>query len=156
MQTQMKNEMPRQRWMRALALGDEKALEEALRHYQSLPIYTYLRKPETGMLMLEGKAGSTGQRFNVGEMLITRCAIALEYETATLEGHAYIIGNKPRHAAMAAVLDALMQCERFNKDLEVRLVAPILEKHAQKQKNKAAQTAATKVDFFTMVRGEDA
>ncbi len=156
MQAQMKNEMPRQRWMRALALGEEKALEEALRQYPSLPIYSYLRKPETGMLMLEGKAGSTGQRFNVGEMLVTRCAVALEHNATKFEGHAYIMGNKPRHAAMAAVLDALMQCDSFSEDLETRLVAPLLEKHAQKQENTAVQTAATKVDFFTMVRGEDA
>ncbi len=161
MQDTVNKEMPRQRWMRAFALSDTKTLEEALRNISPLPHYSYLRKPESGMIMLEGKAGSTGQRFNLGEMLVTRCAIALSIEGETekspakYEGHAYVMGNNPRHAAMAAVLDALMQDPKFTDHLEESLVSVIVEKHNKKQEAKAATTAASKVDFLTMVRGED-
>ncbi len=150
---------PSQEWMRAYALAHTTILEQALRQLPTLPQYTYLRGPETGMIMLEGKAGSTGQRFNLGEMLVTRCAVALHTKQdgkAKYEGHAYIMGNNQRHAAMAAVLDALMQDADFAENTGRKLVSAIVDAHSQKQKVKATKTATTKVDFFTMVRGEDA
>ncbi len=142
----------RQRWMRAFALGQEHVLEAALQQCEPAPTYTVLRKPEAGMIMLEGKAGNSGQRFNLGEMLVTRCAVSLNNH----EGHAYIMGNNPKHAIMAALLDALMQDSVYAENLEKTLVTPLLSTFECQRKHVAAQTANTKVDFFTMVRGEDA
>ncbi len=148
----------RQRWMRAFALGQEATLEAALQSCDPAPIYTFLRKPEAGMIMLEGKAGNSGQRFNLGEMLVTRCAVSVKEHSKNQmnEGHAYIMGNNPKHAIMAALLDALMQDSAYTSTLEKTLVAPLLATHEAQRNSVTAETARTKVDFFTMVRGEDA
>lgn len=146
----------RQRWMRAFALGDETLLEKGLENIPQLPAYTFLRKPEAGMLMLEGRAGNSGQRFNLGEMLVTRCTVVLAPEHGGVEGHAYVMGNRPGHARSAAVLDALMQRPEYAPRLERELVVPLLAAHARKAARIVAETAATRVDFFTLVRGEDA
>lgn len=146
----------RRRWMRAFALGDADSLEKGLARLPACPSYTLLRKPEAGMLMLEGRTGNAGQRFNLGEMLVTRCAVRMGTADGSVAGHAYIAGNHPRHAEMAAVLDALMQQPEYAARLEAELVAPLLHAKEQAGREAAAEAAKTRVDFFTMVRGEDA
>lgn len=146
----------RRRWMRAFAMGSEGSLEKALSGVLPFPEYAFLRRPEAGMLMLQGRAGNAGRRFNLGEMLVTRCAVAVETPSGTREGHAYIAGKRFRHAEMAAVLDALMQEPSIGGKLESELVAPLLAALAAKHRKAAGEAAKTKVDFFTMVRGEDA
>ena len=147
----------RQRRMAALALADEKALEaEAARIFDSFS-YTFLRRPEAGLVMLEGRAGNAGQRFNLGEMLITRCVVRLEAQDnkAITEGYAFIQGNRPRHAELAAVFDALMQLEDWAESLDRLLIEPLLAGREKQLQKRADETARTKVDFFTLVRGED-
>ena len=146
----------RQRWMRAFALGETGSLEKGLERLPACPPYTFLRRPEAGMLMLEGRAGNAGQRFNLGEMLVTRCAVRMATADGGVSGHAHIAGNRPRHAEMAAVLDALMQQPEFAARLEAELVAPLLHAKELAGRKTAAETAKTKVDYFTKVRGEDA
>jgi alpha-D-ribose 1-methylphosphonate 5-triphosphate synthase subunit PhnG len=144
--------------MAALALADEQVLEaEAARLSDSFS-YTFLRRPEAGLVMLEARAGNSGQRFNLGEMLITRCVVRLEPldKDAAAEGYAFIQGNSPRHAELAAVFDALLQLENWADALEQSLIAPLLQEREQRLRMRAQETARTKVDFFTLVRGEDA
>jgi len=147
----------RQRRMAALALADEKTLEaEAARIFASFS-YTFLRRPEAGLVMLEGRAGNSGQRFNLGEMLITRCVVRLEAQDseAITEGYAFIQGNRPRHAELAAAFDALLQLDDWAESLERSLIEPLLVEREKQLQKRAAETARTKVDFFTLVRGED-
>jgi len=148
----------RQRRMAALALADEKALEaEAAKIFASIP-YTFLRRPESGLIMLEGRAGNFGQRFNLGEMLITRCVVRLEAQDneAITEGYAFIQGNRPRHAELVAVFDALLQLDDWAESLERSLIEPLMAEREEQLRKRAKETARTKVDFFTLVRGEDA
>ncbi|MDR1489735.1 MAG: phosphonate C-P lyase system protein PhnG [Desulfovibrio sp.] len=145
----------RQRWMRAFALGEEAALEKGLAAFPDCPPYTFLRKPEAGMVMLEGRAGNSGRRFNFGEMLVTRCAVRMATADGEVSGHAYVAGNRPRHAEAAAVLDALMQQPEYAERLDKDLVAPLLAARELACRETAAETSATRVDFFTMARGED-
>ena len=147
----------RQRRMAALALADEKALEaEAAKFFSSFS-YTFLRRPETGLVMVEGRAGNSGQRFNLGEMLITRCVVRLETQNneAITEGYAFIQGNRPRHAELAAVFDALLQMDDWEESLERSLIEPLMAEREEQLRKRAEETARTKVDFFTLVRGED-
>ncbi len=146
----------RQRWMRAFALGEEAILAKALAAFSPLPPYTFLRRPEAGMVMLEGRTGNAGQRFNFGEMLVTRCAVRLAIPAGDVSGHAYVAGNRPRFAETAAVLDALMQHPEYAGRIEKELVRPLLAARERLCRKTAAETARTRVDFFTMVRGEDA
>ena len=147
----------RQRRMAALALADEMTLEaEATKIFASIS-YTFLRHPEAGLIMLEGRAGNSGQRFNLGEMLITRCVVRLEAQDseAITEGYAFIQGNRPRHAELAAVFDALLQLKDWAESLDRLLIEPLLAGREKQLQRRADETVRTKVDFFTLVRGED-
>ena len=64
-------------------------------------------------------------------------------------------GRDKTHARRAAVLDALMQTAE-SAGLRDRVLAPLATEAALARATRAGKAAATKVDFFTMVRGEDA
>ncbi|MDR1241362.1 MAG: phosphonate C-P lyase system protein PhnG [Deltaproteobacteria bacterium] len=147
----------RKRRMAALALADEATLEaEAAKFFDSFS-YTFLRRPEAGLVMLEGRAGNSGQRFNLGEMPVTRCVVCLKPQDSgrAAEGYSFIQGNRPRHAELAAVFDALLQFDGWAEALERSLIEPLLAERAERLQKRAQETARTKVDFFTLVRGED-
>ena len=101
--------------------------------------------------MVGGRAGGVGQVFNLGEMTVTRCALKLEDGTV---GHAYIQGRRKEDAEAAALVDALMQTARA-PDVRSQVLEPLRSEVDQAKAARAAKAAATKVDFFTMVRGED-
>jgi alpha-D-ribose 1-methylphosphonate 5-triphosphate synthase subunit PhnG len=146
--------------MAVLALADEQTLESAAARFVRLAgafSYTFLRRPEAGLVMVEGRAGNTGQRFNLGEMLITRCVVRLEAQDggAATEGYAFIQGDCPRRAELAALFDALLQQEDTARELEHSLIKPLIARRKDELRKRVAETAATRVDFFTLARGED-
>ena len=57
-------------------------------------------------------------------------------------------------ALQAALVDALMQSDAAD-EVRSKLLDPLAEVESQRRASRAAKAAATKVDFFTMVRGED-
>jgi alpha-D-ribose 1-methylphosphonate 5-triphosphate synthase subunit PhnG len=114
------------------------------------PAFDWLRRPETGMVMLRGRAGGTGAPFNLGEMTVTRASVRLA-EGAV--GHAMVQGRDAAHARIAALADALMQTGAA-EGLRAGLLAPLAEAEGARRQARAARAAATKVEFFTMVRGE--
>ncbi|MCL4105004.1 UNVERIFIED_CONTAM: hypothetical protein GTU68_018711 [Idotea baltica] len=113
--------------------------------------YTSLRAPEIGGVMVRGRAGAVGSAFNLGEMTVTRASVKLA-EGAV--GHGYVQGRNKQKALRAALIDALMQTEAAAKT-EAALLAPLRAEMSKRVSERAAKAAATKVDFFTMVRGED-
>lgn len=112
--------------------------------------FDWLRRPETGAMMVQGRAGAVGAAFNLGEVTVTRAALRLECGTI---GHALVQGRDPRKAERAALLDALLQTGR-GESLQATVLAPLRAAEAQEAETRARRAAATKVDFFTMVRGE--
>ena len=118
---------------------------------QARPDFTWLRPPEIGSVMVQGRAGGTGAPFNLGEMTVTRCALKLAGGEV---GHAYLQGRRKDDAEAAALIDALMQTERADA-LREAVIAPLKAELAGAAQARAARAAATKVEFFTMVRGED-
>ena len=115
------------------------------------PEWRLLRGPETGMVMVCGRAGGDGQAFNLGEMTVTRCTVRLSDGAV---GHAYVAGRDGRHAEIAAAVDALMLDSR-RATAEAIVVRPLAEAQAARRDLAARQAEATKVEFFTLVRGED-
>ena len=153
--------LTRPQWMRLLALAPESTLQELLQPLAQAISYTFLRRPEAGLLMVEGKTG--GRRFNLGEMLITRCAVTLSSQSAEadqsddpVQGHAWICGNSPRHAELAALGDALMQLPGYTTRLGMELFEHLRAHEAREAAEEERKTAPTRVDFFTLARGEDA
>ena len=142
----------RQAWMGLLAKAALEELESAWAALEPKPALRWLRKPETGLVMVRGRAGGSGQPFNLGEMTVTRCVLVTE-EGVT--GHAHVAGRNARHAELAAAFDALLQDETRHADLEDSLLAPLRHKRSAAARQRAQEAAATRVEFFTMVRGED-
>ena len=142
----------RQEWMRVLALTPPARLERQFERLGPAPEYAFVRPPETGMVMVRGRAGNSGMRFNVGEMTVSRCAVRLADGTV---GHGYVAGRTLRHAELAALGDALMQRPVSRAATGAGLVDPLRRELEQEKSRMARETAATRVNFFTMVRGED-
>lgn len=111
-----------------------------------------MRAPETGLVMLRGRMGGTGAAFNLGEAAVTRCAVRIG---SGLEGHAYIMGRNGEHAKAAAICDALLQDEARHAQVNATVVAPLALLLEERRNAADCKAAATKVDFFTLVRGEN-
>lgn len=114
-----------------------------------LPVHDTLRSPEIGTLMLRGRQGATGAPFNLGEITVTRASVRV----GAAVGHAWVQGRDRDHARRAAVLDALMQTPRAAL-LERAVIAPLRAEEDALRADRAARAAATRVEFFTLVRGE--
>jgi len=138
----------RREWMGILARAPLGALEEWARA-EALPARSWLRRPETGLVMVRARAGGTGERFNFGEMTLTRCALRLDSGQV---GVAYVQGRSQRKAELAAIADALLQSETWRDALQRGLIEPLrrqLEEGAARMQRKAQ---ATRVEFFTLAR----
>lgn len=144
----------RRAWMRVLALADADELERVLSALGPLPPRRWLRKPETGMAMVRARTGGTGAQFNLGEITITRCAIAVGDGDGVM-GVAYVRGRAARHAEQAAVADALLQLPQWRQRVQAEVIEPLARTHAERRAARAREAAQTKVDFYTLVRGED-
>ena len=141
----------RQAWMGLLAKSSPARLAALMDKASDVPDFTWLRVPEAGGVMVRGRMGGTGAPFNLGEMTVTRCAVRLESGEV---GHAYVQGRDKAHAQRAALVDAMMQTDRAS-DLRASVLDPLEAEREAQIATRAAKAAATKVDFFTMVRGED-
>jgi alpha-D-ribose 1-methylphosphonate 5-triphosphate synthase subunit PhnG len=109
-----------------------------------------LRPVESGLVMLRGRMGGDGRAFNLGEATVTRAAVALSDGRT---GFAYQLGRDREKARAAAIIDALWQGRE--RALIEGALAPLRTRLADAEALAARRTAATKVNFFTMVRGED-
>ncbi len=115
------------------------------------PEFDWLRRPETGSVMVRGRAGGTGAPFNLGEMTVTRCSLRIAGGSV---GHAYVQGRNKDDAKAAALVDALMQTPQADA-MRRAVLEPLQVQRQTTRETRARKAAATKVDFFTMVRGED-
>ncbi|MRX52114.1 phosphonate C-P lyase system protein PhnG [Paracoccus sp. S-4012] len=116
-----------------------------------LPALQALRAPEIGTVMVRGRAGGTGAAFNLGEMTVTRASVQLDCGAV---GHGYVQGRSKDHALRAAAVDALLQTSAADR-IEAKVLAPLAAEEKARRTALAARAAATKVEFFTLVRGED-
>ncbi|MEO6839781.1 MAG: phosphonate C-P lyase system protein PhnG [Bradyrhizobium sp.] len=117
----------------------------------AVPIHENLRQPENGLVMVRGRIGGDGAPFNLGEATVSRAAVRLVTGEV---GFGYTLGRDGQKARMIALCDALIQTVGFAGPVETRVLAPLRAAIASERNRKAAETAATRVDFYTMVRGE--
>lgn len=139
----------RRHWLSVLAKAPSARLAALM---PDLPAHDLLRPPEIGAVMVRGRIGGTGAPFNLGEMTVTRCSVRLSCGAV---GHAWVQGRDKAHATRAAVIDALMQTGAAD-GLRAGVIAVLEGEAATTRTARAARAASTKVDFFTMVRGDDA
>lgn len=141
----------RKAWLSLLAKAPADDLARLWRDLNLTPDHVILRAPEVGGVMVRGRAGAVGAAFNLGEMTVTRCSLKL---AGGQVGHGYVQGRDKDKARQAALIDALMQTDQASK-IESAILAPLRAGYMATKATRAAKAAATKVDFFTMVRGED-
>ena len=134
-----------------LARASRPELEKAWALLGAVPPLAHVRPAESGMVMLRGRVGGTGDPFNLGEASVTRCA--LRVGTGAL-GVGYALGRDRRKAEMIAVLDALLQDPSRHADLMREVVEPLASQQAAQRDATSRAVAASKVEFFTFVRGQ--
>jgi alpha-D-ribose 1-methylphosphonate 5-triphosphate synthase subunit PhnG len=115
------------------------------------PDHHLLRGPEIGTVMLRGRTGGTGVPFNLGEITVTRATVKLPGGPV---GHGHVQGRSHQAALTAALVDALMQTDQA-RVLATEVLAPLAAEQTARRSARATRAAATKVDFFTLVRGDD-
>jgi alpha-D-ribose 1-methylphosphonate 5-triphosphate synthase subunit PhnG len=114
----------------------------------------WLRPAETGLMMVQGRAGGSGQRFNLGEVRVTRCVLRPDAAHTGCQqvGVAYVMGGSHRHAQLAALADALLQEPALHAHWSSVLLQDLQRMQEAQAQQKNAQAQATRVEFFTVAR----
>lgn len=139
----------RQRWLSVLAKAPSARLTSLWQGLGARPSYTVLRRPEIGLVMVQGRISGTGAPFCAGEMTVTRAAVRLDSGEM---GFGYVRGRDARHAEIVAAVDALGQRADWVEKLEAAIVTPLALEAEARHRLIAARAAATRVDFFTVAR----
>lgn len=150
--TQSASVLARQALMKVCAQASTTEMRSALAGLSPQPNVTDLRAPEVGMVMLRGRVGGSGAPFNLGEATVSRAAVKLDTGEV---GYAYLLGRDLERARLAAIIDALGQRSEQRARLETCFVSPVTERIVRTADVDRRRTAATRVNFFTLVRGED-
>ncbi len=102
--------------------------------------------------MVRGRIGGDGAPFNLGEATVSRAAVRL----ATGEvGFGYTLGRDRQKARMIALCDALVQSDEFaGRGGGEGAGAVARRDRVASETGGRRETAATRVDFYTLVRGE--
>ncbi|MGB3539966.1 MAG: phosphonate C-P lyase system protein PhnG [Mesorhizobium sp.] len=138
--------------MTVLARASSGRLQELWAALDLEPSYRTLRGPECGLITLRGRVGGTGDPFNFGEATVTRASVRLEDGSV---GHAVALGRDMDKARIAALVDAVCRKPETAALVDARMITPLRLELDAADETRRQQTAATRVDFFTMVRGED-
>ena len=136
-------------WMAILARASRDELLHLTRGFE-LPLVDVVKPPESGSLMIEARAGGGGRRFNAGEATVTRCVV----RDGDRLGFSYSLGRDKEKARLAAILDAMLQSTSSHHMVMETVVAPLAKTQHELRARASLQAAATRVDFFTMVRGD--
>lgn len=141
---------PRRLALNALAAADGDALRAAWSAWTNPPGFKPVRGPETGLVMVRGRAGGGGAPFNLGEASVSRATVRLDSGEI---GHGYCLGRDLDKARLIALFDALFQ--RDPAAVEAQVLSPLRTAGTAADAKRKAETAATRVNFFTMVRGDN-
>ncbi|RDS78909.1 phosphonate C-P lyase system protein PhnG [Dyella monticola] len=137
-------------WMSLLAQADPAELSQAMDAFAPPADTAWLRPAQTGLYMLRGRVGGTGPQFNFGEITVTRCSV----QAGGHIGHAWVRGSNTRHAELAALADAMLQAAHTHGELHLHVIEPLRRALDRRRDEASRKAAASKVEFFTVVRGE--
>ncbi len=153
MDAQHFDETQRRQWMAVLAHSLPQELESRWAELKLTPEYQVIRQPETGLVQIQARMGATGQRFFAGDATLTRAVVQLDNG---IYGYSYLLGRDKTHAERCAVIDALMQDKAHFQTLQETLIAPLAANREQRLAKRRAEVNSSRVDFFTLVRGDNA
>ena len=132
----------RQHWMSVLAHSQPAELAARLNALNITADYEVIRAAETGLVQIQARMGT-----------LTRAAVRLTDGTL---GYSWVLGRDKQHAERCALIDALMQQNRHFQNLSETLIAPLDADRMARIAARQAEVNASRVDFFTMVRGDNA
>ncbi len=144
--------LARQSLMRLCAEATEAELRHALALLEPLPHVLDARPISTGLVMLRGRMGGDGAPFNLGEATVSRATVTLD---GAQTGFSYILGRSHAKARLAAIMDALGQMQDWSPRVQEAFIVPVTARIEAERTTQRAQTEATRVNFFTLARGED-
>lgn len=142
--------LARSHWMSLLAQADPAELALAMDGFAPPVDTSWLRPAQTGLYMLRGRIGGTGPQFNFGEITVTRCSV----QAGGHIGHAWVRGSNTRHAELAALADAMLQDADRHASLHKQVIEPLRHALDRRRDEASRKAAASKVEFFTVLRGE--
>ncbi|MEF1312330.1 phosphonate C-P lyase system protein PhnG [Vibrio mytili] len=142
----------RSSWMSILAQSQQNELERLWSETKIEQSYQVVRQPEIGLAQVRARMGGTGREFNMGDATITRAVIKLDSGEM---GFSYLRGRNKAQAELSAVIDALLQTQVHHELLMRKVIEPLAAVKQEQQHQRAKEIATSKVDFFTLVRGED-
>lgn len=149
-----KSTEPRKEWISLLAAADPAWLKDRLmacKETLDMDLHPhYMVPPETGMIIMQARQDGAGPRFNLGEVTVSRCILKL----GEVMGYAMVMGSDLHHAELAAFFDALLQMPEPGRELRKKLVPELRRQREERHDREAADTETSKVEFFTMKRGE--
>lgn len=143
--------MDRENWIGLLGSADLTDLEAGFEGLNGVPDYVCIIGPETGMLMVQAKMEGSGPRFNLGEMTVSKCVLEVKGQYL---GTGWVMGSDLRHAELAALFDGLLQDPDHHDQLMATLIQRLEEKQRVKRDHLLKDASDTKVEFFTLKRGE--
>ena len=103
------------------------------------------------MIMVRAKADGSKKRFNLGEVIVSRCVLEVNQKYL---GVSWVLGSNLKHVELAALFDGLMQDPEYHGKLNLSLLQALKEKQKKKDDIIVKDAADTKVEFFTLKRGE--
>jgi alpha-D-ribose 1-methylphosphonate 5-triphosphate synthase subunit PhnG len=140
----------RQAWLAALAHAPRAALAlhapAAVRDFQ----FNWLREPEIGLAMVRARISNQGDRFNLGEVTLTRCIARVEVQGHATAGVGHTLGRDDERARWIAQLDALLQQPTLHDALQQQVIAPLCEARNAAVADEHARHAASRVAFYTL------
>ena len=143
----------RQRWMSALAHSEPARLAARMQALKLTPVYDVIRPAESGLVQIQARMGATGDRYFAGDATLTRAAVRLQDGAL---GYSWILGRDKPHAERCAVIDALLQNPAHFQTLIETLIAPLEAERTARITARQAEVNSSRVDFFTLVRGDNA
>ncbi|TQS42066.1 phosphonate C-P lyase system protein PhnG [Cryptosporangium phraense] len=141
-------ETDRRRWMRALAGAATTELAEAWERCGPAPDAEWIRGPEAGLVMVRGRIGGGGDRFNLGEATVTRATVRV----AGFTGSSYVLGSDLDHARYGALFDAVLQDPAQHHQILTGVIEPLEAAQKARDLDVRERSRATVVDFFTVAR----
>jgi alpha-D-ribose 1-methylphosphonate 5-triphosphate synthase subunit PhnG len=141
----------RRRRHAVLVRADTAALREHWARFAARVPCAPLRAAQTGMVMLRGRIQGDGAPFNFGEATVSRATVRAQ---AGQVGVGVVLGRDREKAELVARFDAASQMPHLADEIEREVIGPLAYAQQQARANLLAQTAASRVEFFTLVRGE--
>lgn len=144
----------RRRTARVLANALPEELAGHWEAWPNQPEVEYLRGPEAGLVMVQGRTGGSGDRFHLGEAAVTRATVRTHAAGDEAIGTAYVLGSDPDHAGYAAIFDALLNSSQRESVLST-VIDQLEQAQFERDTERNADARATVVDFFTVAREND-